>query len=104
MIKDLTKEDFNSEVIETKGIVLVDFWAPWCGPCKMLAPLFEELDSEMDDVKFVKVNVDKNVSLAREYKVQSIPTLVAFKDGEIKGQLSGFRPKEELVSFINSNK
>ena len=57
MIKDLTKEDFNSEVIESKGVVLVDFWAPWCGPCKMLAPLFEELDSEMDDVKFVKVNV-----------------------------------------------
>ena len=104
MIKDLTKEDFNSEVIESKGVVLVDFWAPWCGPCKMLAPLFEELDSEMDDVKFVKVNVDKNVSLAREYKVQSIPTLVAFKDGVATGQLSGFRPKEELVSFINSNK
>lgn len=104
MIKDIVKEDFNKEVIETKGLVLVDFWAPWCGPCKMLAPLFEELDAEMEDVKFIKVNVDKNVDLARKYKVQSIPTLVAFKDGEMKNQIIGFRPKEELVSFINSNK
>lgn len=104
MIKEVTGENFETEVIKAEELVLVDFWAPWCGPCKMLAPLFEELDNEMDDVKFVKLNVDNNPQQAARYRVTSIPTLLAIKDGVVKDQLVGFRPKEELAQFINRNK
>ncbi|HSL85494.1 MAG TPA: thioredoxin [Bacteroidales bacterium] len=93
MIKSVTGESFEKDVLSNDRLVLVDFWAPWCGPCKMLAPLFEELNDEIEDVEFVKVNVDNNPQQAARYRVASIPTLLAFKNGTVVGQLVGFRPK-----------
>jgi thioredoxin 1 len=104
MIKAVNGESFEQEVLSNERLVLVDFWAPWCGPCKMLAPLFEELNDEIDDVEFVKLNVDENPQQAARYRVASIPTLLAFKNGNIVGQLVGFRPKEEIRAFIEKNK
>src|SRR5690554_2139926 len=104
MIKAVNGESFEKEVLSNENLVLVDFWAPWCGPCKMLAPLFEELNDEINDVEFVKLNVDENPQQAARYRVASIPTLLAFKNGNIVGQLVGFRPKEEIRAFIEKNK
>ncbi|MBO1264731.1 MAG: thioredoxin [Clostridia bacterium] len=104
MIKAVNGESFEQEVLKNENLVLVDFWAPWCGPCKMLAPLFEELNDEINDVEFVKLNVDENPQQAARYRVASIPTLLAFKNGNIVGQLVGFRPKEEIRAFIEKNK
>ncbi len=104
MIKEVNGESFEKEVLSNDSLVLVDFWAPWCGPCKMLAPLFEELNDEIKDVEFVKVNVDNNPQQAARYRVASIPTLLAFKNGTVVGQLVGFRPKEEIKAFIEKSK
>jgi len=104
MIKAVNGESFEQDVLSSESLVLVDFWAPWCGPCKMLAPLFEELNNEIDDVEFVKLNVDNNPQQAARYRVASIPTLLAFKNGNVVGQLVGFRPKEEIKAFIEKNK
>ncbi len=93
----LEKEDFN-EII-SKGNHLVDFYAEWCGPCKMLSPILEELEEKID---IVKVNVDEHEDLARKYRVMSIPTVIFFKDGEIVKELIGFRTKEELEEIINN--
>ena len=91
----LEKENFNELI--NKGACLVDFYAEWCGPCKMLMPILEELDEK---INIIKVNVDEHEDLAREYRVMSIPTLIFFKDGEKKEELIGFRSKEELILYI----
>ncbi|AVK49365.1 thioredoxin [Clostridium sp. MF28] len=101
MIKILKENEFKSEIKD--GLVVVDFYADWCAPCKMLAPIFEELALEMKEtVKFVKVNVDNNQSVANEYNIASIPSLVIFKNGEMKDKLVGFRPKEDIKAEIES--
>lgn len=83
--------------------VLVDFWAPWCGPCKMIAPVLEEISAEMGDkVVIAKVNVDDNPEIASNFGIRGIPTLILFKNGEAGERLTGFSPKESLVSWINS--
>ncbi len=92
----LDKENFKELI--SKGNHLVDFYAEWCGPCRMMGPVLEELDSEID---IIKVNVDDHSNLAREYGVMSIPALKFFKDGEVKEELVGFTPKEELEEIIN---
>lgn len=102
-IVHVTDQNFNEEV--ANGVVLVDFWATWCGPCKMIAPVLEEIDAEIgDQVKIAKLDVDNNQATAAEYQVMSIPTLLLFKDGQQVAKTVGFQPKEALVEFINSNK
>lgn len=98
MVEEINREQF-AEKVKT-GISVVDFWAPWCGPCKMMAPVFEELDKEMENINFLKVNVDENQELAQEFGVQGIPTLLVFKDGEETQRIVGFSPKENIKSAI----
>ncbi|GEL76806.1 thioredoxin [Tenuibacillus multivorans] len=101
-IVSATDQTFNEEVSD--GLVLVDFWATWCGPCKMIAPVLEELDSEMSDqVKIVKLDVDENQETAQKFGVMSIPTLILFKDGEKVDQAMGFQPKDALEQFVQKH-
>ena len=93
---DLTKENFDQTVTETDGVVLVDFWAPWCGPCKMMAPVVDEVATEMPNITVGKVNVDENQELAMQYNVLSIPTFVIFKGGQVVDQFSGSMGKDAL--------
>ncbi|MFE0505384.1 thioredoxin [Peribacillus butanolivorans] len=98
-IMHVTDQTFASEIKE--GLVLVDFWAPWCGPCKMIAPVLNDIDAEMgDQVKIVKLNVDENADTTRKYGVMGIPALILFKDGEIADQVVGYQPKEALTELI----
>ncbi len=102
MVKEVTNNDLNAA--RSAKVALVDFNATWCGPCKMLAPVLNEVSNEMGDVEFYGVDVDENRDLAEEFGIQSIPCLVILKDGKKVGQKVGFSPKEDLVSFINSAK
>lgn len=101
-IKNVTDQNFTDET--SKGLVLADFWAPWCGPCKMIAPVLEEIDGEMEEkVQIVKLDVDENQETAGKFGVMSIPTLLLFKDGEVVDQVIGFQPKEALTDLINKH-
>lgn len=101
-IVDVTDQTFKSEVESASGKVLVDFWAPWCGPCKMIAPVLEELDQEIGgEVKIAKVNVDNNPETAARFGVMSIPTLILFKDGEPVDKIVGFQSKEALKAVVD---
>ncbi len=104
MTMHINDTNFNKEVLEEKGIVLVDFFATWCGPCKMLAPILEELDVELKDVKIVKVDVDESPEVSTKYGIQSIPTMKLFKDGQDMQTLVGFLPKDQIISMIDSNR
>jgi thioredoxin 1 len=101
-ITHATDQTFTNET--GSGVVLVDFWAPWCGPCKMIAPVLEELDSEMGDkVKIVKLDVDDNQETAAKYGVMSIPTLLVLKNGEVVDKVIGFQPKEALAARLENH-
>ncbi len=101
-ISNVTDQNFNTETSE--GVVLADFWAPWCGPCKMIAPVLEELDSEMGDkVKIVKIDVDENQETAGKFGVMSIPTLLVFKNGEVVDKVVGFQPKDALAELLTKH-
>lgn len=104
MIKEVTDGNFNEEVIKADQVVVVDFWASWCGPCKMIAPIMEELLGEMTGkANFAKVNVDENPVLSQKYKIASIPTVLIFKNGEVVDSMVGFRPKQEINNTIIKN-
>lgn len=100
---EVTDATFDSEVLKSDKPVLVDFWAPWCGPCRMVAPIVDELSDEYAGrVKFVKLNTDDNVRTASQYGIRSIPTLLVFKAGEPVGQIIGFRPKSDLKKRLDA--
>lgn len=99
-IIDLTKENFQAEITKSDKPVLVDFWAVWCGPCQMMAPILHELEAEMPDVQIGKVNVDEQMDLARQFRIVSIPTLIIFKNGQEVQRMVGVTSKEELKDAL----
>ncbi len=100
MVLNITKENFEAEIIKSDKPVLVDFWAAWCGPCKMLSPTIDELAKEREDIKVCKINIDEQPELAAKFSVMSIPTIIVFKDGEVSNKTVGMQSKENLVSLI----
>jgi len=100
---NLTSANFKTEVEDCKGLVVIDLWAEWCGPCRMLAPTIDELEVELPDVKFCKINVDNEPELTRLFKVQSIPTVALVKDNTLLDFSVGLVPKEKLKDFILSH-
>ncbi len=96
----ITKENFDSEVLKAEGTVLVDFWATWCGPCRMLSPIVDEVASERPDVKVGKINVDEQPELAQQFGIMSIPTLLVFKNGEKVQKSVGLIPKEKVEALL----
>ncbi len=96
----ITNENFQAEVLDAHGTVLIDFWAPWCGPCRMLSPLIDEVAAAHSDIKVGKVNVDEQQELAAQFGVMSIPTLIVFKDGQKINESVGLIPKENIESLL----
>jgi thioredoxin 1 len=99
-LTEVTDNNFAAEVLEANQPVLVDFWAPWCGPCRIIAPHLEELDAEREDLTVVKMNVDENPQTAAKYGIMSIPTLILFKNGEVAKQVVGALPKARLTAEL----
>lgn len=96
----VNKNNFNQEVLNSDKPVLMDFWAPWCGPCRMVVPLVEEIAKERSDIKVVKINVDEEQELAMQFGVMSIPSLVVMKNGKIVNQVTGARPKAQILAML----
>jgi len=101
MAQNINQSDFQKEVLDFKGKILVDFWAPWCGPCQMLTPVIEEIAAEIKDVKVVKVNVDEAQEIATKYNITGIPTVILFKEGQVIDTIVGFRQKQDYINAIN---
>ena len=101
---NVTDNDFQKEVLDYKGLVLVDFWAPWCGPCRMISPTVEEIGEEKKDVlKVVKLNVDEESATAEKYQIMGIPSLLLFKDGEVVETMVGLQTKESLIETVEKH-
>jgi thioredoxin 1 len=99
---DVTDSTFDTEVLQAEGKVLVDMWAPWCGPCRMMGPVINEIAAEyVDSLKVCKLNVDENPETSGKYGVMSIPTLMVFEGGQVKGKMAGFKPKEDIVRELD---
>lgn len=104
MTVELTDKNFKTEVLDDSGVVLVDFWAPWCGPCRMVGPIIDELASEYQGkAKIGKLNVDDNPATASKYGIMSIPTMLIFKNGEVVDQMVGVAPKAQLVDKLDEH-
>ena len=102
MVKKINSEEFRKTIEETTNKIVVDCYADWCGPCKMLAPIMDEVSEELNNCDFYKINVDESGEIAAEYGIMSIPTILIFENGSLKTQTSGFMSKSELIEFINS--
>jgi len=96
----VTDSSFKQEVLDQEGAVLVDFWATWCGPCRVLHPVLEEISAERDDVKIISLDIDENQSTAAQYEVLSVPTMILFKDGQLVKRLVGAMPKRKLLKEL----
>lgn len=99
-VNHIDKNNFKSEVMESDRTVLLDFWAPWCMPCRMVGPILEEIAKERSDIKVGKINVDEEPELAGQFRVMSIPTLLVMKDGKIMNRSVGAKPKEEILAMV----
>ena len=97
---NVNKNNFREEVLASEKPVLLDFWAPWCGPCRAVVPIVEEIALEREDVKVVKINVDEEQELAREYRIMSIPTLMVVRDGKVVKKSSGAKPKAQILDML----
>lgn len=104
MVKEINDKNFQEEVLNTESTTVVDFWASWCGPCKMLSPVIDELSQELKGkVEFVKVNVDENPLASSQFRIASIPTVMVFKGGKVVETLVGFRPKQSIKTVIEKH-
>lgn len=101
MIKHINNDNFESEVLNSKKLILVDFFATWCGPCKMLAPVLEEIASSRDDFDIAKVNVDEAGEIASKYEIEVVPTMIIFKNGQVKEQFEGFYEKNDIIKLVD---
>ena len=101
MVKEINENEFDS-IINEKGKILIDCYATWCGPCKMLSPVIDEVAKELTNVKFYKIDIDEAENVVTEYNIMSVPTLLLFENSELKETLVGFKSKEELISILNN--
>ena len=100
VLAEVSDATFETEVLESDTPVLVDFWAPWCGPCRVVSPILEEINAERDDLRVVKLNVDENQNTAVRFEVLSIPTMIMFKDGQVSKKIIGALPKARIVAEL----
>ena len=104
MVQKVDTNNFQAEVIESDKITIVDFYADWCGPCRKLSPIIEEIEQELsDNVKFTKINTDENIELAQRYQISGIPTLLVFKKGELAERMVGLMPKSSIITNIEKH-
>lgn len=104
MVQEINVDNFEAEVINNNGVTVVDFFANWCGPCRKLAPILEEVETELSDrVKFAKIDTDENLEAAKEYQVSGLPTLMVFKNGEVVERMVGLMPKSSIITNIEKH-
>ena len=96
----INNNNFQEEVVNSEKKVLLDFWAPWCGPCQMVLPIIDEIAKERSDIKVGKINVDENPELAKQFRVMSIPTLIVMEKGDVLNRATGYRPKEDILELL----
>lgn len=104
MVKEINASNFDEEVVNSSKVTVVDFFANWCGPCRKLSPILEEVETELGDrVKFTKINTDDNIEMAKQYQVSGLPTLLLFKDGNVAERMVGLMPKSSVISNIEKH-